>query len=454
MNTFWMKWISSFMLVVCVGMIPNVVLADSTQAQQTELVNSENANTAHAAQIISHTIPDRMVARELYPVSVTVKNTGNLEWTEKQWFRLGAVGDSDPLSWQGRIVIPNDNKILSGQTYTFHFTMQAPTQKGVYTTDWRMVQDAVTWFGETLTLNVQVLGAEEPIVSHTLPTGLLVNEKKLVSIKIKNTSNEIWTTDQLSLQGQGAAASFQAGRVKPQAGISIRPGEYYTFEFPVVAPQQSGIYPLAWQLFKGNVAIGLALSTSIQVSAPMMTSQLLYDKNNQLTDVISLDKRMHMKYDAQGNMMSTLTTKNLVPNHDFEQHDLHWYMSNHMKVGTHFANKGSQIRFHSTEAVVGTTSESPMIAVTPNTQYVLKFDFLNRLSKGSFYVDTIELNEKNAVIYDGIAVLANKYGEWSSNSITITTQPTARKIIVRVVADSQATGEAFVDQIELRRVVN
>jgi hypothetical protein len=39
----------------------------------------------------------------------------------------------------------------------FEFNITAPLTPGVYSTHWGMVQDGVTWFGQTATIPIQVV---------------------------------------------------------------------------------------------------------------------------------------------------------------------------------------------------------------------------------------------------------------------------------------------------------
>jgi hypothetical protein len=108
----------------------------------------------YSDEYVSDTIPTAMTAGQSYNVSITFRNRGVL-WTTAKGFRLGAVGDSDPFTSFNRVDISGE--VGPGSTYTFSFTMVAPAQ-GTYTTDWRMVRDGYTWFGATLTKQVNVSG--------------------------------------------------------------------------------------------------------------------------------------------------------------------------------------------------------------------------------------------------------------------------------------------------------
>ncbi len=109
----------------------------------------------YSDELVGNTIPAVMTAGQSYPVSVTFRNRG-VVWTTARSFRLGAVGDSDPFTAFNRVDIAGE--VRPGNTYTFNFTMTAPSSSGTYVTDWRMVRDGVAWFGATLTKSVTVSG--------------------------------------------------------------------------------------------------------------------------------------------------------------------------------------------------------------------------------------------------------------------------------------------------------
>ncbi|MDO8586543.1 MAG: sugar-binding protein [Armatimonadota bacterium] len=113
------------------------------------------AAATNSSQFISDTIPATMTAGQQYPVTVTMKNTGNTTWTYDGLYKLGAVDDSDPFA-NGRVDLDPSDVIAPNQQKAFSFTMTAPTTPGAYTTDWRMVQEYIMWFGDTDTKVVQV----------------------------------------------------------------------------------------------------------------------------------------------------------------------------------------------------------------------------------------------------------------------------------------------------------
>ncbi|MDO8588394.1 MAG: NBR1-Ig-like domain-containing protein [Armatimonadota bacterium] len=111
------------------------------------------------AQYISDTIPATMTAGQQYNVSVTMRNTSQNIWTQAGEYKLGAVGNYDPFG-PGRIELSPSDSIGQNQQKTFTFTMTAPTTGGTYATDWQMVHELVTWFGDILAKQVEVEQAQ------------------------------------------------------------------------------------------------------------------------------------------------------------------------------------------------------------------------------------------------------------------------------------------------------
>lgn len=116
------------------------------------------------ATITSNDIPSNMETGKSYTVHVTVKNTGNKTWDS--YFKLGAVGESDPLA-STRQYLSSGTTVAPGSSYTFAFVMTAPATPGTYTTDWQMVHEGVKWFGNAISKNIVVTDTTLPTVSIT-----------------------------------------------------------------------------------------------------------------------------------------------------------------------------------------------------------------------------------------------------------------------------------------------
>jgi len=120
------------------------------------------------ASYISDTFPSSMCTNETQNVSITFKNTGNCSWTfdnsifcggrannVSYGFKLGSPGNSDPFA-SPRQYLNSTDIISQNQQKTFIFQIKAPSTPGLYQTDWQMLQELVTWFGDVFSKSINV----------------------------------------------------------------------------------------------------------------------------------------------------------------------------------------------------------------------------------------------------------------------------------------------------------
>lgn len=142
---------------------------------------------ARSAVFMKNTIPSTMDAGKTYTVTLTVRNDGESTWSEEDMYRLGGVEDSDPFA-TARQYLPPGKIILTGQTYDFTFTMTAPNASGIYTSDWQMLQESVTWFGEKLIKQITVTSPYSKTSSSDYDaSGRLIVEKMSIGHRVDYT---------------------------------------------------------------------------------------------------------------------------------------------------------------------------------------------------------------------------------------------------------------------------
>lgn len=101
---------------------------------------------SNQAAFVSQQVPASMYVGEAYAVSVTMRNTGNTTWAAGSVFKLGSQNPQDNMTWGfNRVVV--DQPVPPGGQYTFNFGVTAPSPKGTYNFQWRMVKEGVEWFG-------------------------------------------------------------------------------------------------------------------------------------------------------------------------------------------------------------------------------------------------------------------------------------------------------------------
>jgi N-acetylmuramoyl-L-alanine amidase len=140
----------------------------------------------YSDELVSHDIPGSMTPGQTATVHITFRNRGVL-WNDARSFRLGAVGDSDPFTATTRYNVGSE--VGPNTTKTFTLTLTAPGTPGTYTTDWRMVRDSVTWFGQTLTANVTVSGVAGGPSITTQPLSQTVSPGGNVNFTVVATGN-------------------------------------------------------------------------------------------------------------------------------------------------------------------------------------------------------------------------------------------------------------------------
>jgi len=98
------------------------------------------------AEFISQTVPSSVLPNETFNVSLTYKNTGTNTWTISDQYKLGSQSPQDNTIWGiTRIDIPNS--VAPNDEVSFTFNITAPSSEGIYSFQWKMLQEGIEWFG-------------------------------------------------------------------------------------------------------------------------------------------------------------------------------------------------------------------------------------------------------------------------------------------------------------------
>ena len=122
-----------------------------------EFFGTSPSYAAYSAEYVSDDIPATVNLGETRTVHVTFRNRG-LCWNSEREFKLGAVDDSDPFTTTTRQTLSSEVMPEDTVTFTFDLTFSQP---GTFTTDWRMLRENDTWFGDTVSKQVTVIGADD-----------------------------------------------------------------------------------------------------------------------------------------------------------------------------------------------------------------------------------------------------------------------------------------------------
>jgi len=121
------------------------------------------AGPGYDAAFVGMTVPDRVRAAEVFPVAITLRNTGTNAW--QGWaIRLRSIAPRTNSAWgTDYILIAQGTVVQPGSNYSFRSHLRAPPHMGPSGFQWQMCQDGLKWFGEaTPARTIEVLaGAPE-----------------------------------------------------------------------------------------------------------------------------------------------------------------------------------------------------------------------------------------------------------------------------------------------------
>lgn len=133
-----------------------------------------NDGGSNDAIVLWHNLPDKMMAGENKTATVIVRNEGNNRWSSSRgYFFAQETNQNSALFGSERYPlddtadeIPTYSGIFRGRPKAFSLTLTAPQQPGTYLTHWRMHQQNIGGFGQSITAEITVeAGVEKPLIN-------------------------------------------------------------------------------------------------------------------------------------------------------------------------------------------------------------------------------------------------------------------------------------------------
>ena len=99
------------------------------------------------------------------------------------------------------------------------------------------------------------IGNDAKFVKQSVPATMISGQEYELSVAVKNTGTEIWTTEkQYRLGSQNPQDNnYWRGRINLDSKEKVKPGEIKKFTFKVKAPDKPGIYDFQWKMVQENV---------------------------------------------------------------------------------------------------------------------------------------------------------------------------------------------------------
>ena len=238
------------------------------------------------ASFVSQNIPTTMVGGQTYPISITLSNSGTAGWTRERLYRLAAVNPIDNLRFNvNRVLLPAPTS--AGGLVTFTFNITAPIVPGDYDCQWRMVQEAVAFFGAptpNVVVTVVPLANSALFVSQTAPQTVLTGQVFTATVTMRNNGATTWTPEDLfRLRTENPADTLLWSINRALLSGPVRPGESFTFTAQLVAPATPGSFNLQWGMVKeatgpfGQLSPNLAIN--VIAPSPVANDALFVSQN-------------------------------------------------------------------------------------------------------------------------------------------------------------------------------
>jgi len=233
-------------------------------------------NGSNNAAFVSQSVPEVMVPGQVYPVSVTMQNTGTTTWRTADGFSLHSQNPLGNTNWGlTQVALPND--VSPGQNVTFSFNATAPSTPGVYNFQWRMLRHNVHWFG-ALSTNVEVAvngTNDSQFVSQTVPGTMSPGQSYPVSVTLQNTGTSTWATGNYFLGSENPEANTTWGLNRVDLTAPVASGASVTLNFNVTSPSTAGMYNFQWRMVQNSTRFG-AFTTNVSVNIQQAQAMALY----------------------------------------------------------------------------------------------------------------------------------------------------------------------------------
>lgn len=217
---------------------------------------------------VSHTIPTSLNAGQTVPVTMTLRNTGTVAWTQQTPanydLTLYPWPPTTPSVSPQAMDLPVASVPPNG-TATFSFNLTAPATQGIYNAQYRLVEQGIGWIGDICGTNISVTTATTPtptLTSSSTPTISATPTPTPVPLDCAPKTQDVAINSQAILAASGGTSdqyNWTAANGNPPSGTSATFGVSYA---------QAGSYQVL--LSQGAVGSRQAICT-VNVVVPPAT---------------------------------------------------------------------------------------------------------------------------------------------------------------------------------------
>ena len=234
-----------------------------------DLLGMSTAQAQDDAKLLMQLVPDHVKAGERFTVMLQFRNSGTTTWSRAAGYRL-ASRNADKWGLKS-VKLESGEKIAPGQSATFKFEVTAPIDDGAHDFVWQM-KKGNQWFGQPsnkVSINVAAyLRAPDDaeFVYQKVATEMVTDLPYTALLHFKNTGETSWTPGRYQLKAVDPDEGLNWSVTEIDLNKIVRPGEFYTFRFNIIAPSGAGRYPFQWQLTHKGVGVFGARSEKLFIT--------------------------------------------------------------------------------------------------------------------------------------------------------------------------------------------
>lgn len=231
------------------------------------------------SSLVTQDFPSLMAPGEARLVNVTLSNSGAQTWAADGSFRLASK--NSPASLWGATLSDVTTATAAGGSFTFTFSIVAPTAPGAYRHRWQMRKLTGTDagdFGTLLDLPVTVDAAATPqytatVGSQSIPARVTAGKAATFTIRMTNNGTTAWTGSNFGLYSNNSPTSLWGLSASSLGSAeSVAAGASRDFVLHLTAPATPGNYDSRWRMrqigagsvgFFGDEAVTLGIEVTL-----------------------------------------------------------------------------------------------------------------------------------------------------------------------------------------------
>lgn len=205
------------------------------------------------------------------PITITVSNTGNTNWSEDAGYELTELADPCGISPGTHIAIAQGMTVAPAGAYVFTETLAGARFLGPCNLQFQMTHNGVP-FGEILSVSPEVVAAvnNAALLSHTLPVTMAPNQGLTYSLTFKNIGNTAWLPSSphaLGVLTSDSCNLFAQTRFQPSG--PILPNKNFNAFVHITPPAAPAECTFTLQMLEESVEwFGESLTHTITIADP------------------------------------------------------------------------------------------------------------------------------------------------------------------------------------------